>query len=569
MKISNPVLRGFHPDPSIIRVGETYYIATSTFEWWPGIRIYQSTNLAEWGYLCSAIDTPRLADLRGVPSSGGIWAPDLSYADNKFWLVYSVMDMVDSVFRDGVNYLTWADNITGPWADPVALNSLGFDPSLFHDDDGRKYLVQQTWDHREYHHRFNGITLTELDPTTVQLLPSTSRTIWKGSEVKLTEGPHLYKIHGWYYLFAAEGGTTYNHQETVARSRSLEALSFQAMPGSYPFLGNYDTPYSYLQKQGHGSLASTPSSDWYYASLCARPWHHQDESVIGPRGWCTLGRETAIQKVEWDTDGWPHIAGGHSGQRYVEGPHISGDEEGCGDVEEEQDNSSYDDFTGPDLDPQWNTLRRPFDSSMGRVGDGVLTLVGHRSLHNLFDVSMIARRWQAFEFTAETKISFLPDHYQAMAGLVNYYNNTNFSWIFITWDEERHSRVIEVAQSDQNKYTSYLQDQAIEVPQGADVWFRTMVSTDSYTYAYSFDGIQWEIIPVSFDASILSDDYVFQTSDGYFTGAFVGLAAVDYSGYESTARFSYFDYCEKGSIRSGSDAAACQSTLTNRRKKCQ
>lgn len=141
---------------------------------------------------------------------------------------------------------------------------------------------------REYHHGFDGITLTEFDVKTMKLKPETERTIWRGTDVKLTEGPHLYKINGYYYLFAAEGGTVYTHQEVVARSKSLDALSFEGMP-SNPFITNFDTPRSYLQKQGHGALVDTPSGEWYYASLCGRPWHHDNESFTDPRAGARWG----------------------------------------------------------------------------------------------------------------------------------------------------------------------------------------------------------------------------------------------------------------------------------------
>ena len=313
MKISNPVLTGFHADPSMIRVGDTYYIANSTFEWFPGVRLHESKDLVHWNILPSPLSRSSQLDMRGNPSSGGIWAPDLSYADGRFWLIYTDVKVVNGAFKDCTNYLVTAEDIHGPWSEPVRINGVGFDASLFHDDDGRKYLVQQTWDFREYHHQFDGITLTEFDVDTMKLKPETARTIWDGTAVKVTEGPHLYKKDGWYYLFAAEGGTVYEHQESVARSHTLDEYSFEVMPNG-PFIGNFDTPDTYLQKQGHGALVDTPSGEWYYASLCGRPWRHDTEPAHGTRGWCTLGRETSIQKVEWDEDGWPRVAGGHGGR---------------------------------------------------------------------------------------------------------------------------------------------------------------------------------------------------------------------------------------------------------------
>lgn len=209
-----------------------------------------------------------------------------------------------------------------------------------------------------------------------------------------------------------------------------------------------------------------------------------------------------------------------------------------------KDHSQHDEFDKSELDLNWNTLRQPFTKKLGTVGNGELKLVGNQSLSSNFDVSFVARRWQAFNFDAETKVKFDPFTYQQMAGLANFYNDKHYSSIFITWDEKK-GHVIEVAQNDDNNYTSYLKDDAIAIPDGTEyVWFRTKVRKQSYTYEYSFDGKKWETVPVELDAAILSDDYVLQTSGGFFTGAFVGLYAVDYAGYGQAATFDHFDYKE-------------------------
>jgi xylan 1,4-beta-xylosidase len=541
MKIQNPVLPGFNADPSFIRVGDTYYIANSTFEWFPGVRLHESKDLVHWQLLPSPLSTTKLLDMKGNPASGGIWAPDLSYADGKFWLIYTDVKITEGPFKDMTNFLTTADDIHGPWSDPIRLNGVGFDASLFHDDDGKKYLVQQTWDHREYHHPFNGITLTELDTETMKLKPDTARTIYDGTSVKLVEGPHLYKLNGYYYLFTAQGGTVWSHEEVVSRSKTLAAHSFETEPDG-PFITNFDTPDFYLQKQGHGALTNTPSGEWYYASLVGRPLHHETESAHDPRGWCTLGRETAIQKVEWDDEGWPRIVGGHGGQVMVDAPKDATESEAS------TEHSRHDEFQSEHLDLDWNTLRQPFTKDMGSTGDGQLILKGKNTLSSTFDVSMVAQRWQTFNFDAETKVKFDPYTYQQMAGLTNFYNDKHWSWIYITWDENR-GHVIEVAQNDNNQYTSFLKDEAIKIPENVDyVWFRTKVRKLSYHYEYSFDGQTWHEIAVQLDAAILSDDYVLQNYGGFFTGAFVGLAAVDYAGYDLPATFDFFDYKELSDI---------------------
>jgi xylan 1,4-beta-xylosidase len=534
MKIVNPVLTGFHGDPSIVRVKDTYYIASSTFEWFPGVRIHESKDLAHWNLATSVLDRTELLDMYGNPCSGGIWAPDLTCADGMFWLVYTDVKVVEGAFKDMYNYLTVADDIKGPWSAPIKLNGVGFDASLFHDDDGKKYLIQQTWDHREYNNAFKGLTLTEYDAENKRLKPETAQIIYRGTDVKTVEGPHIYKIGGFYYIFAAQGCTIWTHQEIAARSKTLFG-PYETEPDG-PFITNFDTPDHYLQKQGHGSLVETPSGEWYYASLCARPLHHPTENIYDPRGWCTLGRETSIQKVYWDEGGWPRIVGGHGGLREADAP---------ADAKETPSpatNAVFDDFKSDKLDGEWNTLRVPFSDKIGTVGGGKLELIGQGSLSNRFNLSLIARRWKDFRFEAITKVKFSPCNYQAMAGLANYYNNEHWSWIFITKDDEGNN-VIEVAECDNKKHSSVLKENAVKIPAQVEwVWLKSVVDRLDYFYEYSFDGKLWNRIPVKLDAKVLSDDYVCSHYGGFFTGAFVGLAAVDYSGYGSTASFEFFEY---------------------------
>ena len=160
-KVSNPILPGFNPDPSICRVGKDYYIATSTFEWFPGVQIHHSTDLANWKLIARPLTRAAQLDMRGNPDSCGIWAPCLTYADNQFWLIYTDVKRKDGSFKDAHNYLVTAPAIEGPWSDRIYLNSSGFDPSLFHDDDGRKFLVNMIWDHRVRPKLFAGIVLQE------------------------------------------------------------------------------------------------------------------------------------------------------------------------------------------------------------------------------------------------------------------------------------------------------------------------------------------------------------------------------------------------------------------------
>ena len=218
--IQNPILRGFNPDPSILRVGDDYYIATSTFEWVPGVQIHHSRDLMHWRLLTHPLDRVSQLDMKGLPDSGGIWAPCLTWDDGTFYLAYTVVQELNSVTKDTPNYLVTADHIEGPWSEPVYVNSDGFDPSLFHDDDGRKWWLNMVWDHRPGRSFFYGIALQEYS-LEKQNLVGESRIIFKPTELDCTEGPHLYKRNGYYYLLTAEGGSGYEHAVTLARSRDI------------------------------------------------------------------------------------------------------------------------------------------------------------------------------------------------------------------------------------------------------------------------------------------------------------------------------------------------------------
>ncbi|HXZ16748.1 MAG TPA: glycoside hydrolase family 43 protein, partial [Roseiarcus sp.] len=301
--IRNPILRGFNPDPSICRVGRDYYIATSTFEWYPGVQIHHSRDLVNWRLVTRPLDRAAQLDLRGDPDSGGVWAPCLSFADVKFWLVYTDVKRLDGVFKDAHNFIVAAPAIDGPWSDPVYVNSSGFDPSLFHDDDGRKWFLNMIWSHRDEkglrHPAFVGVALQEWDAASAKLV-GRPRTIFRGSPHGLVEGPHLCKRTGWYYLTVAEGGTGYDHAVTMARSRRIEG-PYELHPNIH-LLTSKDAPDAPLQRAGHGQIVETPDGQVYHTHLCSRPLPGLRRSP--------LGRETAIQKCVWGDDGWLYLEGG-------------------------------------------------------------------------------------------------------------------------------------------------------------------------------------------------------------------------------------------------------------------
>ena len=220
--IQNPILPGFAPDASALHVGEDYYIATSTFEWWPGIEIYHSKDLVNWQWVAAPIARRDMvpSELLGNYNSGSLWAPHLSYADGLFWLVYTDVKS-STAFKDTLNYVVTAPKITGPWSGPTLVTASGFDPALFHDDDGHHYFLNMLFDWRLENPGFAGTVIQEFDPVTRQLVGA-RKHFYRGTSLGVCEGPQILKKDGYYYLLCAAGGTGYHHAATVARARTLD-----------------------------------------------------------------------------------------------------------------------------------------------------------------------------------------------------------------------------------------------------------------------------------------------------------------------------------------------------------
>ena len=532
--IHNPVLKGFNPDPAICRVRDDYYIATSTFEWFPGVAIHHSKDLVNWRLLGYPLTRTSQLDMLGNPDSGGVWAPALTYHDNKFWLIYSNVKQLIGAWKDVTNYLVTADHIEGPWSEPIYMNESGFDPSLFHDTDGRKWFVNMVWDHRKYNHDFYGIVLQEYDPAAQQLIGE-KKMIFKGTYLGLTEAPHLYKIGEYYYLITAEGGTQWEHAVTVARSKKIDG-PYEVHPQN-PILTSWHDRHNPIQKSGHASLVQTPTGEWYLAHLMGRPIQLPHVPVTQNRGYCALGRETALQQIEWK-DGWPYVVGGPAPSETVPAPSVPAHPW-------PKDFLEHDDFDEPTLNKHFNTLRVPFTHEIGSLTErpGYLRLYGRQSLHSWFWQALVARRWQAFNFIAETKLAFNPTHFQQQAGLICYYNTKNWVSCQVTWDEEL-GRCLAIMTADRRQ-TNHPLGKAGQIPvpdAAAHVWLRVHVKPTGYQFSYSFDGDTFTTIPLTFDSYKLSDDYIQEA--GFFTGAFVGMHCIDTTGERLAADFDYFDYKE-------------------------
>jgi xylan 1,4-beta-xylosidase len=406
-EIQNPILPGFNPDPSIVRVNDDYYIATSTFEWFPGVAIHHSKDLVNWELTGYALNSTKYIDLLGNPTSGGVWAPCLTYSNGLFYLVYSDVKNHRGPYKDVHNYLITAKNIKGPWSQPVYLNSSGFDASIFHDDDGKKWLLNMLWDYRDRAKRFAGILIQEYDPKAKKLI-GPIKNIFKGTELGVTEGPHIYKLNGYYYLMTAEGGTGPNHAVTLARSKNLFG-PYEVGPDN-PVLTSRDKPQLELQRAGHASLVETQNGQWYIAHLCSRPIPKPEK----PERRSVLGRETALQKVKWCDDGWLRLEnGGNNPQVNVPAPGLP--------PHPFKPEPIRDEFSSKTLNLHFNTLRVPPDESWLSLSlrPGWLRIYGRESLGSKSRQSMVARRLSSLNCIAQTCVEFEPQTFQQAAGLIS------------------------------------------------------------------------------------------------------------------------------------------------------
>lgn len=520
-KIKNPILTGFNPDPSICYVDGKYYIATSTFEWFPGVQIHESSDLVNWELACRPLDRISMLDMKGNPPSGGIWAPCLSYKNGKFYLIYTDVkgwSDLETPIKDCHNYLTTSNDIRGPWSEPIYMNSSGFDASLFHDEDGRTWYLNLDWDYRQPGtNKFYGILIQEFDTDSGKLIGEISK-IYRGTEIGLTEGPHIYKKDGYYYLFVAEGGTQYEHAETVARSKNVLG-PYETHPKN-PLITSYNKGL-YLNKAGHASACKNDKGEWYLVHLCGRPLTGTDR--------CVLGRETSIQKLEW-MDGWPYISSKNGlcsdPQDYIE---IDSD------VVKKDIKEKFWTFNDNSFKMGFQSLRVPMDG-FASVDErkGFLRLHGRESIASRFTQALVSTRQKDFRFEAETKLECNPESFHHMAGLSYRYDERNQYYLRVSFDEDTKKYYLGLLCFDNTNFWH----KDIEIDYKGRIKLKVRVIDRSVKFYYALDK-EFIEFPGEYDSSILSDDYAMPVG---FTGAFVGMQAIDTRCNTFFADYEYFRY---------------------------
>lgn len=538
--IINPIIPGFNPDPSIIRVENEYFIAVSSFEWFPGVPIYHSFDMVNWELLDHPLNTVEKLDLRGEMPSCGVWAPSLSY-DNKqkrFYLLYSNVRSHNPYYFDVENFLIWTDDIhQGNWSNPLYINSSGFDASLFHDEDGCKWIVNKDRDFRPDNMDKRNIIIQELDIDKGLLIGKPVAISHGVTERRFVEAPLICKRNDYYYLIMAEGGTGYGHCVTIARSQTItgpyEASPYNPLLTSQPenftaserepfIMYHRYNPQADLQKSGHGSLVETNTGEWYMAHLCARP--------LMPSKRCVLGRETALQKVIWTDDDWLRMTDGDNvAKGQVAAPTLPEHPfaippERC----EFKDSATLPNY--------FYTPRVPATEDWVSLKEDGLHIRGRESLTSCFEPSLIARKLTAFSTQTTAKMHYQPSSYHHVAGLTAFYDANTYYTVMKTCDDEGKV-YLSIASFIEKKMTLF--PERIWVNKNAPVWLRIQTHNADIQFLYSLDGETYHSLGKQLDLTLLSDE---AGMGGKFTGAFVGMFAQDTDRKAEWVAFEWFEY---------------------------
>jgi xylan 1,4-beta-xylosidase len=381
----NPILSGCYPDPSLCGVGSDYYIVNSTFEYFPGVPIFHSKDLVNWRQIGHVLTTPSQLPLERCRASGGIYAPTNRHHDGTFYMVTTNTSGMG-------NFYVTATDPAGPWSEPVRLDREGIDPSLFFDDDGKAYYTRHVGGGDGY------VGTQEFDPKSGKLVGE-MKNIWGGTGGVWAEGPHLYKIDGKYYLMIAEGGTSFNHKVTIARSDSPWG-PFESCPNN-PILTHAGEPERPIQALGHADLVET-TKGWWAICLGIRPqggpFHH-------------IGRETFLAPVAWN-DGWPMMGIDRRLEPEMAAPAL---EPHPWPAEPERE-----DFTADKLAFAWNFLRNPRAADWSLTErPGFLRLNGSAvTLSQADSPAFVGRRQTGLGCRADVRLEFDPQRDGDEAGLV-------------------------------------------------------------------------------------------------------------------------------------------------------
>lgn len=496
MQYQNPIISGYNPDPTICRVGEDFYIMNSTFEFFPGVPIYHSTNLANWELTGYALTRESQLELKGCRASGGIYAPTLRYHDGFFFMTTT------NVSGKG-NFIVHTDDIRGEWSEPAWVAQGGIDPSLLFDDDGKVYFCSTGSDNG-----IQAICMCEVDPFTGEMLTA-SKPICRGTGGRFVEGPHLYKIRGMYYLMTAEGGTEYGHMETIFRSSSPWG-PYESCPHN-PILTHRDTMKEEIKCTGHADIVEDQNGNWWLVALGIRPLVTEENRVLLHN----LGRETFLAPLTWDENGWPHVGNNGMFDLIMDGPLP-------GEAPKPVNRDFQTDFeeTAPNL--HFSYIRNPYmENYQFRPQESSLLLKGTEKTLSCGDDSptFIGVRQKEFAVSATARLRASSLHEGGRAGITAYYNDSYHYDLFLERRQDGYYICLNKRVHDIEVLTN---EQKISCPEPLEL----RIEADKTYYSFSFRiGKEKDFILLGkgMTAGLCTEC----THTMTFTGVFIGLYAVE------------------------------------------
>ncbi len=500
---SNPILTGMNPDPSICRVGDDFYLVTSTFEYYPGLPIYHSKDLVNWHIIGHALSTHQSNPLKGAGTSGGQYAPTLRYHDGTFYIIGTNYGGEGS---RGISIVT-AKDPAGPWSDPVWLDQWWVDPSLdFYD--GKTYYLSPD--------NAGSFLLGTIDVTTGKEIEP-RRKVASGLGGSSPEGPHFYKIGEYYYIMSAEGGTGYEHREVIQRSKNPYG-PYEPSPIN-PVLSNMNVPEHPFQAIGHADLVQLPDSSWWAVCLGIRPSKDKFQH---------MGRETFLAPVTW-TDGWPKVGTDGVVAEQYERPPLP--------WHPWEKDPERDDFNKDKLNLYWNFLRNPYDKDWSLTArKGYLRLNGSAlSLKQNDSPAFVGRRQTALNLEASAKMDFSPVSDNEEAGLIIRGNDKNHYDFLVTKRDGHKVAMLRQYLNDEEASTDYL-----ELPEG-EVVLSIVAGPDEYEFwVKDQDGKSPRLVGKAATRN-LANEVIYG-----FTGVYIGMYASG-NGKANTnpADFDWFDFIEK------------------------
>jgi xylan 1,4-beta-xylosidase len=499
---TNPVIPGGFPDPSICRVGDDYYTVHSSFEYFPGVPVFHSKDLVHWKLIGYCLTRASQLPLEKMRYSGGIYAPTIRYHDGLFYMITTNVD-------GGGNFYVTAENPAGPWSEPLWLDREGIDPSLFFDDDGKVYYTR-------HEGQADGYIAQCLIDMEEGKLEGDLKKIWGGTGGIWAEGPHLYKINGKYYLMISEGGTSYGHMITIARSDSPWG-PFESNPDN-PILTHKHLEGNQFRALGHGDLAETPDG-WWIVFLGIRPkgGHYNH-----------LGREMFLAPVKWNEEGWPVVNDGNPIEKEMPAPKLPKYE-----FEKEPER---DDFDNTDYALCWNYIRNPYMENYSLTErPGYLRLWGSEiNMEDQDSPTFLGRRQTAMECRIAAKLDFNPQKEGEEAGLVIRGNEVNRAEIGITLKNGK--RNVYFMNMVKGKLVGPVRYE--EIGEG-DVILSIEAKPLSYELFYQIDGGTAKSI-----GKVETKYLTFEEVVGYlFTGVYFGMFSTGNGEKSSTpADFDWFDF---------------------------